>query len=751
MKYQSYSCWFLLVVVLCMPILLSGQQNADLLSIKEAARSMSQGKFDQAQSLSVGESLEGTTGDYARELQKILAGYDQLHTELESSYQGAYQEYLDKIEESIQSSQWLQKLYETSQSIPFHSKEKEKLESDYQEKIDGHWLTALANLSLSDDLAKKTDVSKTIDPQRQNEIISRALDIAQRWQTQGKLQEAYGRIYRYLLYLDPKNEEYEKTAQQLLRQAILISMYVPDPNQDSVSWQERREGVSFDIVQTALNITAAKYVEEPNFKEMTQKALDCCRIIAETPQLAVTFEKIKDPNVVQSYLGKMDELIAQVKAAAPEQIGYFQVLQYLGYVIGINRDTLQLPLTVLMAEFTEGAYSTLDGYTYVIWPGDVTEFQKDMTNEFAGVGIVIKKKDNYPAVDSLLEDSPAQRAGLDAEDIITAVDGKSAANISLEAAVRRITGEAGTDVVLTINREGFDKPRDFTLTRDWIVVQTIKGLYRDEKGDWQYFVDKENGIAYVRMTNFSNETTTRFRNLLQQLQGENMRGLVLDLRNNSGGFLGTAVEIANSFLSSGTIVSTRSRNNEMTSEDKARPESTVDGSVPLVVLINGISASASEIVSGCLKDNQRALVIGTRSYGKGSVQTIQSIRPTQAQMKITIAYYYLPSGRRVNRNPLDKDNEDYGVEPDVTVELTGNQMIELEKKRRDAGILHQNGAEKDTTATRTVYNAEEIVKVDPQLHMALLCLKSHLLADSLGASNSSESLAKLKKSGMDRD
>jgi len=737
MKYKPLFFLYLSAVVFALTTVLSAEQAADLQSMREAARKMSLGQFDQTP-LPADESLDGPTGYFARELQKIRAGYDLLHGELEQAYQSSYKEYLDKIEESIQASQWMQKLYETSQSIPFQSKEKEKVEAGYQEKIDGYWLTALADLAMSADLAKKTGVPATIDPARQEEIVRKALEIAKRWQEQGKPQETYGRIYRYLLFLDPKNEEYEKTAQRLLRQAILISMYVPDPNQDSVSWQERREGVSFDIVQTALNITAAKYVEEPNFQEMTEKALECCRIMAETPQLAVTFEKIRDPNAAQSYAAKIDELIAQVKAAAPEQIGYFQVLQYLGYVIGINRDTLQLPLNVLMAEFTEGAYSTLDGYTYVIWPGDVTEFQKDMTNEFAGVGIVIKKKDNYPAVDSLLEDSPAQRAGLDADDLIVAVNGKSTANISLEAAVRRITGEAGTDVVLTIDREGFDKPRDFTLTRDWIVVQTIKGLYRDEQGEWQYFADPEEGIAYVRLTNFSNETTSRFRNLLHQLQGQNMRGLVLDLRNNSGGFLGTAVEIANSFLTAGTIVSTRSRNNEITGEDKARPDNLVDGRVPLVVLINGISASASEIVSGCLKDNQRALVVGTRSYGKGSVQTIQTIRPTQAQMKITIAYYYLPSGRRVHRNPQDKDSEDYGVEPDVAVELTGSQMIAMEKLRRDAGILHQNGSEKDTAAARTVYNAQEILKVDPQLRMALLCLKSRLLADAMGANPAAE-------------
>jgi C-terminal peptidase prc len=221
-----------------------------------------------------------------------------------------------------------------------------------------------------------------------------------------------------------------------------------------------------------------------------------------------------------------------------------------------------------------------------------------------------------------------------------------------------------------------------------------------------------------------------------------MRGLVLDLRNNSGGYLSTAIDISDSLLSRGTIVSTRTRGNEIASEDVAQVDNTVDLHTPMVVLINGISASASEIVSGCLKDNHRALIVGTRSFGKGNVQTIQDIRPTQAKMKITIAYYYLPSGRRVHRNPLDKENEDYGVAADVDVELTGKQMTELETMQRDAGILHRNGGAKENQDW-TIYDAEKVLESDPQLRMALLCLKSRLLAESLGIT-SSEAIVKSK-------
>jgi carboxyl-terminal processing protease len=385
----------------------------------------------------------------------------------------------------------------------------------------------------------------------------------------------------------------------------------------------------------------------------------------------------------------------------------------------------------MRAEFAEGMYEGVDSYTYAVWPADTEEFRKDMTSEFSGVGIVINKVAGQLKVDSLLEDAPAFRVGLDAGDSIVEIDHQSTANITLQMAVRRITGKRGTDVVLTIDREGFAEPRDFTITRDHIVVKTVKGLYRDVKGGWQYFVDPDEGIAYVRLTNFVAESHKSMIKILKSLKDQGMRALILDLRGNGGGFLSSAVEFVDSFVDEGTIVSTRGRIKRLGSIENATTRGTFDADLPLVVLINSASASASEIVSGSLKDHGRALIVGTRSLGKGSVQQIQRLRPSDAELKLTIAYYYLPSGRRVHRDPKDRLNKDYGVEPHISLELTGEHIKEMYKVRREAGILHLNGY-KDGESDWHSYTPEEMLASDAQLNMAVLCLRGELVARSLG-------------------
>jgi len=354
-----------------------------------------------------------------------------------------------------------------------------------------------------------------------------------------------------------------------------------------------------------------------------------------------------------------------------------------------------------------------------------------MTQEFSGIGILINKNaEGLLKVESPLEDSPAYRAGLDADDTIIAIDGKSTANMTLEMAVSLITGPENTDVVLTIERKGLDKPRDFRITRQRIVVQTVKGLCRDQLGRWKYFVDEDRRIGYVRLTNFTGETPRRLKQVLEDLKAAGMKGLILDLRYNSGGYLNGAVEVSDYFLDSGLIVSTRpDRPSDIEQFDYATKKRTIDARLPMVVLINGASASAAEIVSGALKDHGRAVIVGTRSYGKGSVQQIQQLLPSVARLKLTIAYYFLPNGGRVNRDPHDKTNKNYGVEPDVTVELVGKQAEEYLKVRREASILHRSSQPDDARAW-AIYTPEELLDSDPQLKVALLCMRARLLADA---------------------
>jgi len=697
-------------------------------ALRRAAETLAHGDFELAH-----EQLNTVTGDLsqhpaAQKLGKLLGSYDTLADKLQKARQKAYQKYLDKTTQAVQEARWYEKLLQASQAYDFTSKEKQKQEDKFKKQIQKKWFLALGKIAAAHSLAQRVNVPETLDPNLKQQIITQATETAYEMARQSEWLEAYSR-YRNLYLLEEENKDYEDKSQRFWRQAVLADMYVPDPNQDAVSWQQRREGISFNIFALALQNLVQDYVDQADFREMADKAIQYCLLLAETEKINQTFAQLKNAELLDAYRQGLQKLSATVAETPAENFGYIKLLSHLRDIQQINLNTINLPDEVIIGEFAEGAFAALDGYTYIIWPGDVENFRKDMTQEFSGVGILISKENAYIKVDSLLDDSPAERAGLDAGDLIVTIDGKNTTNMTLEMAVRRITGPAGTDVILGINLEDFDQPRDFTVTRGRIVVQTVKGLYRDREGKWQYFIDKENSIAYVHLKNFSGETGPRLRMILRNLSRQGMNGLILDLRDNSGGYLSTAVEIVDTFISQGPIVSTRGRNPDDEYVKSATAQTTFDLDLPLVVLVNSISASASEIVSGSLQDHNRALIVGSRTYGKGNVQTVGQLRPSDAEMKMTIAYYYLPSNRRVHHDLKDKTDKDYGVQPDVIVELTGDQIQQMRKVRRAAETLHRND-QPESAQTWKVFSPQDILAEDAQLSVALLCLQADLLAQS---------------------
>ena len=691
-----------------------------------AAESMAHGDFELARRNLESLPPKSLSQAAAQELTASLASYDSLTETLTQARRHAYQEHIDKLTEVVATARWREKLLQASVECDLQSDQKQRQEEQFAQEIDEDWVAALAKLTIAHELADRVNLADTVDPNLRRHIIDEAVATAQQKNSQGQWIESYSR-YSLLARLDKANSHYAQQSRRAWRQAVLAEMYVSDPNQDAVSWQERRGDITFNIFALSLRNLTVQYVEEPDFRDMADRALHYCLLLGETTQLAETFEQLNDNTVAIRYRDALENIRRTTTAEESSQFGRSELLELLREVERVNIDTISLPDEVIIAEFAEGAFAALDGYTYVVWPADVPDFRKDMTNEFSGVGIEISKIDGRLKVNSLLDDSPAERAGLDAGDTIVAIDHKSTTNITLEMAVHRITGSAGTNVVLTIDREGFDQPRDFTITRGRISVLTVKGLYRDAQGDWQYWLDPANRIGYVRLKGFSGKTTHRLRQTLYDLRRDGLRGLVLDLRDNSGGFLSTAVEVVDTFVSYGRIVSTRGRFSNDEQIKFANTFSTFDLELPLVVLVNSISASASEIVSGALKDHRRALIVGSRTYGKGNVQTIQYLQPTSAQMKMTIAYYYLPLGRRVHRDIHDRTNEDYGVEPDVVVELTNQQLQQLRKVRREAETLHRNDRP-ESDRTWTVYSPVELIESDPQLNVALLCLKGRVVA-----------------------
>jgi len=312
----------------------------------------------------------------------------------------------------------------------------------------------------------------------------------------------------------------------------------------------------------------------------------------------------------------------------------------------------------------KGMLAELDPHTVHLPPEYFQDMKVDISGEFGGVGIEIGMRQGMLTVVSPIEDTPAWKAGLKPDDMILKIDGEPTQNLDLMEAVHKMRGKKGTSVILSIGREGWTEPQDFTIVRDIIKIQSVKKEL------------KEHDLGYVRITNFNENTDRELKQALEDLTRkapDGLKGLVLDIRNNPGGPLDQAVKVADAFLSENVIVSTKGRD---PGDDKtwyAHPEGTYSG-FPMIVLVNGGSASASEIVAGALQDQGRAVVLGTQTFGKGSVQTLLTLKDGSG-LKLTTAYYYTPSGRSI---------QEKGIEPDIKVEeLSPDQRLALEHMRRE--------------------------------------------------------------------
>jgi carboxyl-terminal processing protease len=301
--------------------------------------------------------------------------------------------------------------------------------------------------------------------------------------------------------------------------------------------------------------------------------------------------------------------------------------------------------TDLIHKAIQGMVQSLDPHSALLPPDAFEELQIDTQGEFTGIGIRITMRNGFVTVISPIEGAPAFKAGIKAQDRIIKVDGEPTSD--LRSAVMMMRGPKGTEVVVTILREGAAGPMDFKLTRDVIPIESVRAL------------EIKPGYGYVRVTNFRDKTTEDLQDALKKLESAKtpLKGLVLDLRNNPGGLLNQAVEVSDLFLKEGVILSIRGRQNTHTKVFKATAPPTAGRDYPMVVLINGGSASASEIVAGALQDHKRALILGTASFGKGSVQTVESLRDGFG-LKFTIARYYTPNGRSIQAK---------GIEPDIVV------------------------------------------------------------------------------------
>jgi len=304
----------------------------------------------------------------------------------------------------------------------------------------------------------------------------------------------------------------------------------------------------------------------------------------------------------------------------------------------------------LIESAINGMLTGLDPHSSYMDPKSFRDMQVQTRGEFGGLGIEVTMEDGLIKVVAPIDDTPAAKAGVQANDIITMLDDDAVQGMTLNQAVDKMRGPVNTKIKLTIVRKGADKPIVLTITREVIRVKSVRS--HAEGSD----------VGYVRITQFNEQTTDGLKqaiaDLKNKLSDDKIKGYILDLRNNPGGLLDQAISVANAFLDKGEIVSTRGRNADETQRFNARPSGDLAGNKPLIVLINGGSASASEIVAGALQDHKRATLIGTRSFGKGSVQTIIPLGAGNGALRLTTARYYTPSGRSIQAK---------GIVPDITV------------------------------------------------------------------------------------
>ena len=427
---------------------------------------------------------------------------------------------------------------------------------------------------------------------------------------------------------------------------------------DADTWQTKLKGVNSLMLKQSLRNAVRMHIDrnqEGNngYSTLLIGGIDNLELLLNTKALSEEFASLKDEQQVNRFKAYLDETRQDLKNK--KSLTFIDAFNLVDEILQKNDITVDLPREVIVYELTEGSMGTLDDFSAVIWPEDLERFSRSTEGKFSGVGIQISRKDGQLIVVSPLANTPAQKAGLKAGDIISKVNGVGTATWSLDRAVREITGEEGTPVTLTIERKGEPDPIDYKITRASIEIESIRGWDYKEDDTWDYWIDKADGIAYIRLSQFLPQSAQDLDKAIAQLQSEGeIQGLIIDLRFNPGGLLDTAVQVSDRFLNEGTIVSTIDTRNKRRVVGSAHKKNTYPD-FPVAILVNQGSASASEILSGALQDYGRATIIGSRSFGKGSVQDVFQLIRNKAYLKLTTQYYMLPNGRIIHRKPEATD------------------------------------------------------------------------------------------------
>lgn len=356
------------------------------------------------------------------------------------------------------------------------------------------------------------------------------------------------------------------------------------------------------------------------------------------------------------------------KPADKEVIDYELIKLFTDSLDQVERNYVkEIDRRELLEAAIKGMLTKLDPYSQYIPPSELEKFRSSVENEFGGIGITVSVESGDLTVISPIFRTPAYHAGIRGGDIILEIEGQPTKGITLDEAVKRMKGKIGTAVKVKVQHIADNKVAELEVKRELIRVDSVLGDHRKDDFTWNYMLDDEKKIGYIRITNFGRHTADELRSVLSELTAAEMKGLILDLRFNPGGLLSTGIDVCDLFVEDGKIVSTAGRN-APERVWKAKKDGTF-GEVPMVVLVNHYSASASEIVAACLQDHNRAIVIGERSWGKGSVQNIVELEQGKSALKLTTAGYLRPSGKNIHRQEGAKDSEEWGVSPNDGFEV----------------------------------------------------------------------------------
>ncbi len=424
---------------------------------------------------------------------------------------------------------------------------------------------------------------------------------------------------------------------------------------------------------------------------------------------------------------KTEETVKDAEAAKPDEAAktespedYFEQYRLLIDTIDqVDRNYVdKFSRRELIEAAIRGVMKKLDPYSDYIPPEEMEKFRTHVDSKFGGIGIQVNTDGRRLIVVAPLAGTPAYDAGVFSGDVILEINGIPGNTLSVDEAVSVMKGDVGTPVTLKLLRQGNPEPFTAEVFREIIHIETVMGFDRNADDTWNYWLDPRNGVAYVHISTFSHATSKELKKVLETLKDSTdtaFKALILDLRFNPGGILPVAVDVCDMFVPEGRIVSIKGRNTEEQAWDAAREKTVCD--VPMTVLINHYSASASEIVAACLQDHHRATVVGDRSWGKGSVQNVMEMENGTSALKLTTAGYFRPNGKNIHRTEDASESDEWGVTPEAAnvVPMTANQIYRLmtDQRRRQELLTHKSAAGRQAAAAQNAFFE------DPQLRRAL--------------------------------